>query len=183
MPEEGLSLERWANFYLVASTAAATLLGLLFILITLAAERRPKETRGIRLYLTPTVVLFGSVLCLAALLTFPTQSRFTASLCACLVGGAGILYSASLLVMRDGGQKPRWVRACAGYFPAPPHDRSGVAAEQALMIAVGSARIAACFASPAPGLQRRSPIEQPGRSGRSTTRAVRRASRAASSPI
>jgi hypothetical protein len=108
MPEEGLSLERWANFYLVASTAAATLLGLLFILITLASERRPKEQAGIRLYLTPTVVLFGSVLCLAALLTFPTQSRFTASLCAYLVGGAGILYSASLLVIRDGGQKPRW---------------------------------------------------------------------------
>jgi hypothetical protein len=106
MLEEELSLERWANFYVVASTAAATLLGLLFILITLGAERRPKESGEIRLYLTPTVVLFGSVLCLAALLTFPTQSRFTASLCAYLIGGAGILYSASLLVMR-GGQKPR----------------------------------------------------------------------------
>src|SRR5580704_733810 len=108
MPEQGLWLERWANFYLVASTAAATLLGLLFILITLAAERRPKEQRQIRLYMTPTVVLFWSVLCLAALLTFPNQSRFTATLCACLVGGAGVLYSVSMLVIRDGGQKPKW---------------------------------------------------------------------------
>jgi hypothetical protein len=45
-----LFLDRWANFYLVASTAAATLLGLLFILITLAAERRPKDRAKIRLY-------------------------------------------------------------------------------------------------------------------------------------
>ncbi len=49
MPEEGLWLERWANFYLVASTAAATLLGLLFILITLAADRRPTEQGKIRI--------------------------------------------------------------------------------------------------------------------------------------
>ena len=33
-------LERWANFYLTMSAAAATLLGLMFVVITLAAERR-----------------------------------------------------------------------------------------------------------------------------------------------
>jgi hypothetical protein len=32
-------LERWANFYLTMSAAAATLLGLMFVVITLAAER------------------------------------------------------------------------------------------------------------------------------------------------
>ena len=30
-------LERWANFYLTMSAAAATLLGLMFVVITLAA--------------------------------------------------------------------------------------------------------------------------------------------------
>ena len=108
MPEKELSLDRWANFYLIESTAAATLLGLLFILITLAAERRPNDQAKIRLYLTPTVVLFGSVLCLSALLTIPNQSRFTVTLCACLVGGAGVLYSASMLITRAGGQRPKW---------------------------------------------------------------------------
>jgi hypothetical protein len=37
---------------------------------------------------------------------------------------------------------------CSGYFPPPPHDRSGFSSEQALMIAFGSARIARCFAFP-----------------------------------
>jgi hypothetical protein len=54
-------------------------------------------------------------------------------------------------------------KGCRGYFPPPPHDRSGVAAEQALMIALGSARIAPCSASPAHVLRRRSPIWQPAR--------------------
>ena len=104
MPEEGLSLERWANFYLITSTAAATLIGLLFILITLAAERRPKDIAKVGLYLTPTVVYFGSVLLLAALLTFPNHTRLTASLCICLVGVAGLVYSGSFLI-GPGGKK------------------------------------------------------------------------------
>jgi hypothetical protein len=40
MNELGLLLGRWANFYLITSAAAATLIGLLFVIITLAAERR-----------------------------------------------------------------------------------------------------------------------------------------------
>ena len=43
-------LERWANFYLTMSAAAATLLGLMFVVITLAtgveAGRIPKALEG-----------------------------------------------------------------------------------------------------------------------------------------
>jgi hypothetical protein len=38
-------LERWANFYLLMAAAAATLIGLLFVVITLAAERMPLKER------------------------------------------------------------------------------------------------------------------------------------------
>jgi hypothetical protein len=38
MPDEALPLERWGNFYVITSTAAAALIGLLFVLITLAAQ-------------------------------------------------------------------------------------------------------------------------------------------------
>jgi hypothetical protein len=48
---DALPLDRWANFYLIASAAAATLIGLLFVVIILAAERRPDEAGKIRLYL------------------------------------------------------------------------------------------------------------------------------------
>ena len=94
-------LERWANFYLLMSAAAATLIGLLFVIITLGAERSVKDgTAKIRAYLTPTVIYFASVLYLAALLTFPNHTRLTASLCTCLVGVAGLVYSGSFLIGR-----------------------------------------------------------------------------------
>jgi hypothetical protein len=95
-------LERWANFYLLTSAAAATLIGLLFVVITLAADRRVEGgTAKIRLYLTPTVVYFASVLGVAALLTFPNHTRLTATLCICLVGVVGLLYSGTSLIGGD----------------------------------------------------------------------------------
>ena len=56
-------LQRWANFYLLISAAAATLIGLLFAVITFGAERIVEDrTARIRMYLTPTVLDFASVL-------------------------------------------------------------------------------------------------------------------------
>jgi hypothetical protein len=99
-------LERWANFYLLAAGAAATLIGLLFVVITLGAERRPTEAPKIPIYLTPAVIYFASVLMLAGLLIFPTQSRLTANFCICLVGVAGLVYSGAFLF--KGGSKTRY---------------------------------------------------------------------------
>ena len=99
-------LERWANFYLLTSAAAATLIGLLFVIITLGAERGVKwedPTAKIRMYLTPTVIYFASVLFLAALLTFPNHTRLTATLCICLAGVVGLVYSGTSLI--GGGDK------------------------------------------------------------------------------
>jgi hypothetical protein len=94
-------LERWANFYLLMAAAAATLIGLLFVVITLGAERKVAAGAArISLYLTPTVIYFGSVLFLAALLTIPSHTRLTAALCVCLGGFLGLAYSASFYVRR-----------------------------------------------------------------------------------
>ena len=98
-----LRFEEWANFYVITSAAAATLLGLLFVVITLAAERGRKDTANIRIYLTPTVVYFGSVLLASALLTIPNQTRLTAVICICVGGVTGLGYSASLAIKRGAG--------------------------------------------------------------------------------
>jgi hypothetical protein len=91
-------LEKWANFYLLMSAAAATLLGLMFVVITMAAERRPGDTAKIPIYLTSTIIYFCSVLYLAALLAFPNHTRLRASICTCLVGVAGLVYSGPFLL-------------------------------------------------------------------------------------
>jgi hypothetical protein len=96
-------LERWATFYLLMSAAAATMLGLMFVVITLAAERaRPEDAAKIPIYLTPTVIYFASVPYLAALLTFPNHTWLSAALCTCLGGVAGLVYSGSFLIGRGG---------------------------------------------------------------------------------
>jgi hypothetical protein len=97
-------LQQWANFYLLTSAAAASLIGLLFVVITLAAERRLADTANIRIYLTPTIIYFASVLFIAALLTFPNHTRLTAALCNCLVGVVGLVYSGSFFI-RPGAKK------------------------------------------------------------------------------
>jgi hypothetical protein len=97
-------LDRWANFYLLTSAAAASLIGLLFVVITLAAERKLADTKGIHIYLTPTIIYFASVLFTAALLTFPNQTRLTAALCNGVLGVLGLIYSGALFI-RPSGKK------------------------------------------------------------------------------
>jgi hypothetical protein len=103
MPEQLPQFGQWANFYAITSAAAATLLGLLFVVITLAAERGRKDARSIRIYLTPAVIYFSSVLLMSALLTVPNQTRLTAVICICLGGIAGLGYSGSLALRRGAG--------------------------------------------------------------------------------
>jgi len=103
MPGQQLRFQEWANFYVITSAAAATLLGLLFVVITLAAERGRKDTGNIRIYLTPTVIYFSSVLLMSTLLTVPNHTRLSAIICICLEGTAGLGYSGFLAIRRGAG--------------------------------------------------------------------------------
>ena len=107
MPEPQLRFEPWVNFYVITSTAAVTLLGLLFVVITFAAERGRKDSSSIGIYLTPAVIYFSSVLLLSALLCVPNQTPLSAVICICLEGVAGLGYSGFLAISRGATYQSR----------------------------------------------------------------------------
>ncbi len=88
-------LATWHNFYSIIGTAAATLTGLLFVVITLIAgvrARVPSPSSGLAIFNTPNVFHFGAALLVAALLSAPWQALWNASLLLGLLGLAGMIY-------------------------------------------------------------------------------------------
>ncbi len=75
MQEVGLSfLTNWQNFYIIIGTAAATLTGLMFVVVTLIAGIEVQVSSvyaGISAFNTPTVVHFCAVLLMAGILSAP----------------------------------------------------------------------------------------------------------------
>jgi hypothetical protein len=68
-------LHGWENFFTTAASAGATLIGLLFVSITVGSGlSTPQGLNATRAFLTPTLVLFGAVMfqCVAALAPWPS---------------------------------------------------------------------------------------------------------------
>ncbi|MFL5666577.1 MAG: hypothetical protein ACJ8BW_35300 [Ktedonobacteraceae bacterium] len=86
-------LATWQNFYVIIGSAAATLTGLMFVVITLIAGVRDRRSSGaIAAFDTPTVVHFGAVLLVAAILSAPWQALWPAGLLLGLSGLGGVTY-------------------------------------------------------------------------------------------
>jgi hypothetical protein len=79
----------WENFYFMVGSAAAGLIGLLFVVETLTSSvDRSVSLKGAKLYLTPTVLHFSIVFTLSAVSVAPGLS---AHVSAVLVGGAAVV--------------------------------------------------------------------------------------------
>jgi hypothetical protein len=88
-------LTSWENFYVIVGSSAGALTGLTFVAVTLVTGyRRPGASRGIAAFNTPTVVHFGTVLFVAAVLSAPWPALSPAALLLGLCGLAGVLYAA-----------------------------------------------------------------------------------------
>jgi hypothetical protein len=72
-------LEVWHDFYLLMGGAAATLMGLTFVAVTLGpkiiAEQMPTAVRA---FITPTVALFATVLLISIIMLIPHAPLLTA---------------------------------------------------------------------------------------------------------
>jgi hypothetical protein len=82
----------WDNFYVITGSAAAGLTGLTFVVIALAADSKRVNLNGLRAYVTPTIVHFGTVLALAAYLSMPHQAVLSLSVGFGACGLAGLIY-------------------------------------------------------------------------------------------
>jgi hypothetical protein len=87
-------LTAWDSFYVLVGSAAATLIGLQFVVMTLITERPPlRAAEAGAAFATPTIVHFGTVLLLSAVLRAPWQALIPVTVLLVLMGGAGVVYA------------------------------------------------------------------------------------------
>jgi hypothetical protein len=94
-------LQGWDNFFIMAGTAAATLIGLLFVAVTVGTGfSRSSIEHGTRGFLTPTLIRFGGVLFLSLAVLAPWPSVWPIGIILSLGGLAGLAYQLRVIVMR-----------------------------------------------------------------------------------
>jgi hypothetical protein len=108
-PSAHALLSQWETFFFLIGSSGAALTGLMFVVITLAADSDlPRSADTVNAFATPNIIHFVAVFFLAALLTAPWQRLRDP---AHLVGAgaiAGIVYVLIVLrrMLRQSGYKP-----------------------------------------------------------------------------
>ena len=86
-------LAAWNSFYVIVGSSAGALTGLQFVVMTLIAERSPpRAAEAGPAFATPTIVHFGAVLLLAAVLCAPWQEAASVAAIVGLMGISGVVY-------------------------------------------------------------------------------------------
>ena len=82
----------WENFYVIVGSSAGALIGLQFVVITLIADTpiAPGLAQAADAFATPTIVHFGTVLLLSAVLSAPWHGIGSAAVLWGLVGLVGV---------------------------------------------------------------------------------------------
>ena len=88
------ALNGWENFYVIVGSSAGALIGLQFVVLTLVANRpAPRVAEAGAAFATPSVVHFGVVLLLSAIISAPWNGITTVAVLWGLVGLCGIAYA------------------------------------------------------------------------------------------
>jgi hypothetical protein len=86
-------LAAWESFYVIVGSSGAALTGLQFVVIALIAESKRRATpREIEAFGTPTIIHFGCVLLVSAILSAPWEGLANAARAVGAVGLGGIVY-------------------------------------------------------------------------------------------
>jgi hypothetical protein len=103
----------WGDFFFLIGSAAAGLIGLLFVVVTLTAGvERSQALRGASLYMSPTVGLFGAALFVSALILAPGLPSWLSTLLLAIVslGGLGFAVRSyrGISSFRPDAEPPHW---------------------------------------------------------------------------
>jgi hypothetical protein len=89
----------WHDFFMLLGTASATLVGLMFVAVSIGASIFKEENRpSIEVFLGPTVVHFTAALVFCILAVVPSHGWFSLAGLAGFIGLAGFCYSAKVLL-------------------------------------------------------------------------------------
>ena len=87
-------ITQWNSFYVIVGSSAGALIGLQFVVLTLIAERPPlRAAEAGAAFATPSVVHFGVVLLLSAVVSAPWHAIGAVAVVWGLVGLSGIVYA------------------------------------------------------------------------------------------
>jgi hypothetical protein len=98
MSGEPSIFKAWESFYVIAGSSSAALTGLVFIVVTLAADRRrtpetPSTSEGTSIFTSPTVVHFCAAFFTSGIFAAPWHALVIPSLLLGVMGAFGVVYS------------------------------------------------------------------------------------------
>lgn len=87
-------LRDWQTFYFMIGGATATLIGLMFVAVSLGADLpAATDASGISAFVTPMLIHFGSVLALSAVMLVPTFRQMSLGIALVVIGVLFTIYS------------------------------------------------------------------------------------------
>src|SRR5271168_1391950 len=90
-------LEHWHDFYVLIGSAAATLVGLMFVTASIGTGVFTRENQaGIRSFLSPTVVHFSAILIVCLIEIAPDETWQSVAVLLIAIGGVGLGYCGSI---------------------------------------------------------------------------------------
>jgi hypothetical protein len=109
-PNQLPALAGWDNFYVITGSSSAGLIGLMFVVISLTTGDKRRSADTLSAFATPSVVHFGAVLLISALLSMPGQTALSLTICIGACAAVGLLYSARVSgrMVRQHEYEPVW---------------------------------------------------------------------------
>jgi hypothetical protein len=95
-------LDGWSNFFAMTGSAGATLVGLLFVVVTLGTGLPTSRTRDIaRATMTPALYSFSGVLVQSMVALVPWQSNWPGGVIFAVLGIGGVVYRIGAIRLRS----------------------------------------------------------------------------------